>query len=315
MLADLMAVKSGRLTQKSLLGVLTISSVPDRGVKLSKFRKEWISEGLDINLVPEERKPVNVFQEACRLVGTGKRGVPSENRVTEILAEQVTNNEGECVYQITRAVKDKQARLIEHPKAMRMVYNKVTGTIDCEPLDPDSYLELRHIEAKVREHFDANVKTVPGAHVRTGVRETLLSLGATRVANAASVYFVPISGYSAVEALQRVLTNLYNGDAYIHVIPWLDTDATREIVEKHHTMDVKAQCEELVAEIHNRLKDQGNGQSKVRRDYATNKINERIALSRRIKEYESLLGTEIEEIKTAMGLLDDQIERLMGAAA
>lgn len=315
MLADLMAVKSGRLSQKSLLGVQTISSVPDRSVKLNKFRKEWISEGLEISLVPEERKPVNVFQEACRLVATGKRGVPAENRVTEILSEQVTHNDAECVYQITRAVKDKANRIIEHPKAMRMVFTKTTGAITCEPLDADSYRELRHIEQKVLDHFAANVKTVPGSNIRTAVRETLLSLGATRVANAASVYFVPISGYSAVEALQRVLDNLYSGDAYIHVLPWLDTEATREIVEKHHTADVKAQCEEMVAEIHNRLSSQGNGAPKIRRDYATNKINDRIKLSRRIKEYEALLGDEIGEIKTAMELLDVQIDKLMGAAA
>jgi hypothetical protein len=293
--------------------VLTISSVPDRGVKLSRLRKQWLGEGLDITLVPEERKPVNVFQEACRMVATGKRGVPSDNRVTEILSELVTNSEGECVYQITRAVKDKEQRIIEHPKAMRMVYKKPTGTIECEPLDAESFRALRDVEQKVRDHFDANVKTVPGAHVRSAVRETLLSLGATRVANAASVYFVPISGYSTVEALQRVLEDLYHGDAYIHCIPWLDTQATREIVEKHHTMDVKDQCATEVAEIRNRLTTTGSGAPKVRSDYVANKINARRALARRVKEYEDLLGGEVASIKESMSMLDDQLERLMGA--
>lgn len=315
MLADLMAVKSGRLSMKSLLGVQTISSVPDRSIKQSKFRKEWISEGLDADLIPEERKPVNVFQEACRLVSTGKRGVPSENRVTETLAEQVTNNAGECVYQITRAVKDKDQRLIEHPKAMRMVYTKTTGQVSCEPLDAESYLALRHLEQRIVDHFNSNVKSMPGAHVRTAVRETLFKLGATRLTKSASVYFVPIAGYSTVEALQRILANLYGDDASLYVLPWLDTDATRDIVEKCHAADVRSQCEEMIADITNRLAARTSGGPAVRRDYATNRINDRIALSRRVKEYEQMLGQEVEVIKSAMELLDDQIDKLMAAAA
>lgn len=314
MLADLMAVKSGRLSQKSLLGVQTISSVSDRGVPLKMLQREWISEGLDIALIPEERKPVNVYQEACRLIATGKRGVPSDNRITEILSEMVTNNEGECVYQITRSIKDKTQRIIEHPKAIRMVFNKFTGDISSEILDRDAAHALAGIEQKVLDHYNANVKMVPGQHVRTAVRETLLSLGATNLVKSASIYFVPIAGYSTVEALQRVLDNLYGGDAYIHVLPWLNTEAAAEIVEKHHTADVKSQCADTVAEIHNRLSTAGNGAPKVRRDYVANKINERRALAQRIKEYESLLGSEVEEIKEALSMLDDQIERLMGAA-
>lgn len=314
MLADMLAVKKGRISKDSLLGVQTISSVPDRPVPLSQFQRAWVGEGLDQALVPEKRQPVHVFMEACKQVATGKRGVPSANRITEVLSELVTHDATECVYQITRAVKDKANRVIEHPKAMRMVYSKGSGDITSEPLDPDSYLALREVEEKVRVYFKANVDSAPGGQIRTAVRETLLGLGATRVAERASVYFVPISGYGTVESIQRVLDKLYGGDAYIHCLPWLDTEPTRDIVEKHHVADVKNTCEEEVAEIHNRLSSNGNG-PKVRRDYVANKINKRIALAKHIKEYESMLGSEIAEVKEAMSLLDDQIEKLMGAAA
>lgn len=312
MLADMLAVKNGSVTKDMLLGVMAMYAVPDRPVDGSALRAEWTREGLDTGLVPEARQPVHVFMEACRSVATGKRGVPSANRVTEINADLVTHDQAECVYQITRLVRDAAAGVIDHPKAMTLRFDKTTTDITCIPRDPESYQALAELEDRVRDHFNSNATRVPGNKVRNAVRETLIKSGGTNLrGKSGGVYFVPVAGNDTIEAMQRVLGALYGDDAYIHVIPWLNTEATQRIVKRHHVADVKARCEEMVAEIHNRLH---NGKTpKVRKDFVANKMNDRMSLKRHAQEFEKLLGNQLDETREAISLLDDQIDKLLDA--
>lgn len=313
MLADMIDVKNGTITEDMLLGVQAIFSVPERLTDRAQFKAAWAAEGLDERHIPDEIQPVHVFMRACDSVKTGKRGAKSADRVTEVTPELVSHDDKACVYQITRLVRNKEEQIIDHPKAMTLIYNKDSADIQCVPRDPESYAALHDTEEKVRDYFTANAKMVPGSKVRGAVRDTILRLGATHMAERSAIYFVPIAGYETVEKLQRVLEGLYGDDAHIHVLPYLNTAAARKIVEVQHTGDVKATAESMIAEIHNRL----NGEStvKVRKDFVANAMNKRVELGRQIKEYEKLLGARVEAIEEVKTLLDDQIEKLMDAAA
>jgi hypothetical protein len=313
MLADMLAVKNGEITEDMLLGVQAIFSVPERLTDRQQFKTVWEREGLDPSLVPDDVKPVHIFMRACDSVKTGKRGRAAANRVVEISPELVSHDDKTCVYQITRLVRNKEEQVIDHPKAMTLVFNKDSGSIQCIPRDPESYAALHDTEETVRDYYRDNAQMVPGAKIRGAVRDTFLKEGATRVADRSAVYFVPTSGYEKVEAVQRVLAELYGGDSYVHVIPYLNTNATREIVERHHVADVKSACERMVADIHNRLN--AEGANKVRKDFVANSLNQRMELNRRIKQYKQLLGSEIDMVAQSMSLLDDQIDKLMDASA
>lgn len=315
MIADILAVKNGKVTEDMLLGVLAMYVVPERGVKQTKLQNAWAREGLDPGHLPPGRQSVHVFQEACRSVATGKRGDHATvNLRTEVNADMVSHDSATCVYQITRLVRDQTEQIIDHEKAMTLVFKKDTGEIECVPRDPDSFLALRDLAEKVQEHYDANGETVGGTKVRAAVRSVITGAGGmTLRGRIGGVYFVPRAGYGDIESLTHVLTSLYGDDAQMTAIPWLNTDHTRIVVADAHEEDVKGEVSEMIASIHNKLTGDRT-RSKVRPDYVTNMVNRRIELSNRVKEYKALIGRDVEVVTESLSMLDDQIEKLMEAA-
>lgn len=313
MLADLTAVKSGTVTLKMLSGVATLFGVPNKAIDGATLKREWTAEGLNPKLIPDARQAVHVFMAAASSVATGKRGSPTDRDV-EISADLVSHDSTSCVYQITRLVRDRAAQVIDHPKAMTLVFDKATQDISCIPRDPESYLALSGIEEQVREHFQAHTTKVEGSKVRNAVRQTLVeSSGTSLRGESGGAYFIPIKHYGTVESLQNVLERLYPDTPCMTVWPVLNTDATRRLIEQHHTIDVREAAEKMVADIHNRMANDGT--QRMRRDYVANRINERVTLGRKVREYEALLGGEIAAVNEAMEMLDDQIDKLMAAAA
>jgi hypothetical protein len=66
-----------------------------------------------------------VFRSACRSVET-RRHTAATKRV-EVKVDEVLHNAKECVYQITRLVRDEANAVIEHPKAMTLAFDKALG--------------------------------------------------------------------------------------------------------------------------------------------------------------------------------------------
>src|SRR5688572_33248846 len=94
-----------------VMGYYAMSTVPDRFVPTSKLARAWASNALPMELVPQDRKAVDTFKNACRSV-EDRRGGAAPNRVTEVKVDQVEETYSECVYQITRMVRDRNQREI-----------------------------------------------------------------------------------------------------------------------------------------------------------------------------------------------------------
>lgn len=320
MKAEMLTLMDGsQLDESDLMGFITLSTVPDRSVDGTKLNRLWRAEGLDPGLIPDVRKPVNDFQQACRSVETRRGAIGSNGHRTEVKVDEVTNLGDDCVYQITRMVRDTNNRVIDHNKGMRLVFSKPLSEIDpapenciaVEPLDKATYGAVKGLEDAILDHYRKNLAKVPGNKVRNAIRDLLHTHGAENLRRrSGGVYFVPIGGADTLEALQRVVQKLYGEDADLHVIPQAGTKAVQKMVAKHHTMNVQDDADAMIARISDRLKS-GN---KVRKDLLTNLMQQRRELGARRKEYVALLGGEQKLVTEKLTILDDQLDRLMEAA-
>jgi hypothetical protein len=314
---DLQLLDGTAIPENLVLGAITLFTVPDEPVDTAKLNRQWASEGLDPKLIPQTRKPSDVFAKACRTVET-RRSQTNGHRA-EVKVDEVSDGPDQRVYQVTRLVRDAANQVIDHPKAMTLVLDKHDADAgqagaDCIaviPRDPSTFGALKGMADRIIDTYDKWGTKVPGEKVRNAVRDSILLLGGENLRRkSGGVYFVPASGFDTLASLERVLDTMYGGDADLHMIPQPKTQAVIDMIEKHHALNVIKECDEMIARITDRLKTSG----KVRRDLLTNLIQQRRELGARRKQYAELLGQESKKLVAHFSLLDDQIERLMEAA-
>jgi uncharacterized protein DUF6744 len=297
----------GQITMDMILGFVALSQVPNTPQSAAKLRRLWLAEGLDESLVPKQRKPVNSFQAACRSVETRRT---ESLKVHEVKVDEVLENEAECVYQVTRMVRDKDHKLIDHPKGMRLTFNKRTGTIETDPLDKATFKELEGLDAAIREEFERNSSKVPGSKLRRAIRATLRDHHATLIQNK-GVFFVPKAGKPALDSIQNVLRGLYgdDGPAELYVIPCANDEGEKEMVAKHFTANVADQIDKLLAEITMRLR---SDDSVLRKDRRESMVGERRRIKEGTERYRNMLDDKLLVLAEKERLLDNGLEKLLG---
>jgi hypothetical protein len=297
---------NGNITEEMILGYIALVSIPNAPVSTAKLRRAWLMHGQDEKMVPKDRRAADVFAQACRSVES--RRTHSE-RTTEIKVDRVLQSEEESVYQVTQMLRDKDLKLIEHPKAMRLTYTARDGKIKDEPLDDRKlYKELQQLADEIRKHFDQNASKVPGAKVRNAIRETLMAEHATRVQNK-GVYFVPKLARRTLDDLQGVLRDVYGdaGHAELAVLPLAADKPEKEMVKRHFEDSVTEDIDALLAEISQRLK----SEQPLRGDRQANLVADRKRLNDGIDRYRDMLDDRLLLLGEKMTLLDDGLEQLL----
>lgn len=303
----------GEITMDHIMGFYALFTVPDAPVSASKLSRLWISEGLPPDLIPRSRAAKNVFQQACRSIETRSRSTDTTTRKRqEIEVDPVTESAKRVVYQVTSLRRDEANEVIDHPKAMRVAFEKEDEKIVCEPLDKNTGLDdedLKTLAERIESYFDRNAKKVPGPRVRAGVRALMKEIGATNVRKkAGGVYFVPKDGKSYLDGLATVLELLWHEDAELHLIFAANAEGEREMVERHFTVNVSEEVDELMAEVTDALTTEGR---KMRKDRVGNILAIRKTLGEQREKYASLIGNSLEEVGTKLDLLDQQLESLV----
>jgi hypothetical protein len=313
------AVSEGALDPDQFLGRLTLYTLPDQEVRGSKLLRSWAKHGLDVDALPEARQPVHIFQTACSSVKRRRATNGTGDRM-QITADEVADN-GTCDYQIGVKVWDVANKVIEYKRDMLVTFDKQTAqiTTDHDGSDP----RLSAVEQAIRDHFDANEKTVPGQKVRNAVRATLLRLGAQNVRRkAGGVYFVPATYMSTrngraealatkpvLDGLKGVLEDLYGGDADFHIIPLANADGEREMVRRHFVINANERAEALSLRAINRLRE-GSGKRAVRSDLMANLWNERRELLLAVDQFHDLVSIEEKDLKANLDELDKSMQKL-----
>lgn len=319
---DMLRLRDGsHLDPDHVLGFITIFTVPDKSVLAVDLAKAWAAEALDPALIPEARKPVDDFRTACRKVETRKGGSLVNGHKTEVKVDEVTNQGPECIYQITRMVRDAANQVIDHPKAMTLIFNKPmadsgqTASGDCiqvKPRDPATFGALKGLADNILQDYDATVGvSVPGQKIRNAVRDTLHGLGAENLRRGSGgVYFVPKDGVDTVESLERVCTGLYGDAADFYYAPQVNVKGVQKMVAESHVRNVQDRAEGMLVKISERLKNP----NKVRKDLLTNLMQERRELGAHRRRYIEMLGQRQKLVTETMTMVDESLERLMEQA-
>lgn len=299
----------GDITMDHIIGWVASSRVPDRPVSGAKLLRTWAGHDLDTTLIPQDRQPVHIFQSACRSVETRR----VNGHVTEVKVDEVKQDAIECVYQVTRMVRDRENLVIDHPKAMTVAFDKKSSAISFIPRDHAAYQALKGTEDQIVEHFEKNAKTIPGAKVRNAIRDYLFILGGSNLRKkSGGLYFVPKSKESkkVLDTLGVVLEKLYGDDAELWTLPMADTDTERKLVERHFVLNVNEKAEETISKAAAVLARDAKD-SYVRKDVLRNVLSERKQLGEWRDQYAALLHSEVEEANAKFSILDDQIEALV----
>lgn len=318
------ASEGGDLDPKHFIGRFSFYTLPDEERNGAKLVRAWHKNGLDIEDLPEARQPVHIFQSACASVRTRKGGTNGQR--VEVRADEIENRPGICSYQITSAVWDLAAKVIEHEKGMRVEFDKRASTINFVPLDGyDARLEV--LAKAIQSHFDANAKTVPGSKIRGAIRSTLLKIGAQNMRRkAGGLYFVPAewtapnsNGGSieptkpTLDGIAGVLEDLYGDRADFHTIPLVDSEGEREMVRKHFTINANEKAAELTVKALQRVR-VGKGERGVRSDLLANLYNERRKLMGAVNQFEQLVALEQTDLEANLTDLDNALAELQDLA-
>lgn len=311
--------QAAELDPRYFLGRLVLFTLPDRPVSGSKLLRLWGHAGLDLDLLPDARQPVHVFQSACASVKQRRGTNGHNNGRTEIAADEVQNNGGaggDCVYQITVKVWDTAARTVEFEKALRATFDKRTSEIAFDHLG-SSDPRLAKIEREIRRYFDQNGKTLPGNKVRNGVRDQLAAVGAQNVRRkAGGAYFVPMEWKPngqpkptgpILDGLKGVIEELYGGDGDFYTVPLANDLEMRAMVAKHFTLNARENLQELTLRALDRARRKGN---KVRQDMLANMWNERRQVVGAIQQFEELVDLEKKDIEAELHALDQALTEL-----
>lgn len=297
-------------------GVLANTRIPDQPIDGNHLAQELTARGLNGAVVPKTRNELFDFQNACRSVAT-KRGKNFTGGVRVEVGE-VKSDATECVYQITHATVDKQNRVIDHAKEMRVVYSKslaVNGNdpIYVEIIDPTNTQTMNLIEQRVRAHFAAHKGKQPGAKVRAIVRDIFRSMDGTRWSSSNSVWFVPTEHAQKLGALQGALRSVYPADAGLEfdTIPLPNIAGVTDIVQDKVAINARSDAEKLLQEIGERLAKSGP----VKQETFVRTAEDRRRISDYVDRMSARLGEEVSLAEETMKLLDAQLMEMMARIA
>jgi hypothetical protein len=314
--AMLAVTPGGSVTDDMLAGFYLWYSVSDQMVPLSTICSAFDRAGLDVSRLPEERRPEHVAQEACRSV----EEIKTNGRRITVRAELVDRDRDYMIYQITRAVQDKENRVVEHPKALRVLYSFADGSLSFEALDPGEAID--DLQSRIQTHFNANMAQMPGHKIRTLLRHYLEEAGAENMrGTSGGVYFLAkvnplpvgsklrtchgevIDGQKFLDAVMAMLTEIY-GAADMHVVPCINDEGQREFLKRKFLENCAGDLKEYRDELIELVKSKADRKRPFRMDMRSNLIMRRQQIDARRVKFQEILGETLEELDQDMEIAD-----------
>jgi hypothetical protein len=318
----------GDITEDMLAGAYAFFSIREELIPLTRVRKAFKDAGLDVDRLPEQRRADHVAQEACRKI---ERVVQNGHR-EEIRVEQVDRTKAFLIYQVTRHVQDKENRVVEHPKAMRVIFDLSTLAFEFDPLEGAKMADVQPLADEILANYEKNATKMPGHKLRTIVRHYIEAAGGEMMSRSGGVYFMArlnpitssnklhahhgdsIDGFAFLEQMTAAMTAVYGADADFHTVPCVNDEGQRAYLKRKFlencSDDLKGfrdECMDLVAEKDKRVRS-------FRGDLRDRLIDQRASMDARRVKFAEILGETLEELDRDMTLADSALSKFLTEA-
>jgi hypothetical protein len=306
------------------LGFITWFSVPDEQVSLRTLKRQLILHGLPRELAPKDAKALHAFQRGVVALDGKHRYTDQDGteRIREATVDMVAQTPEDIVYQVALTVRDLEERIVEYPKALRVIFNKQTEEIKFNSLgEVRQRRELFSIQEYITRFVESNASKVTGARVRAVVRNFLQNepdeergiqglSGENLRGRAGGVYFIPPQHRTLLEQLAEMLDSLYKRKAYLHFVPMADGASERQIIARHHLGNAVEELEEAIAEV--RALGDPSRDRKPRSDAVAAAWAKYHAILRRTQKYERILEDSQDDIESKARILKGALDKLLG---
>jgi hypothetical protein len=164
----------------------------------------------------------------------------------------------------------------------------------------------------IQLRFDAMRGLLTGAKVREILRAQFRGMHAPRWANA--TYFVDLRHVDKLEAMSKVITELYGGDAKYNPAPVFNTASVREHLKVAIGESVKDDATRLMGENAKKLaKSHAAADAKPITPKEFERANElRQELARQAETMMANYGDEIDTVREALAMVDAQVMEMWG---
>lgn len=320
-LSGMVAVSKGSKVKP--LGYITWFSVPDKPVNIKTLRKHWRIAGLDPTPLPKNPRSLYLFKLAVRSQ-EGKVKL-DDGTVVQTEVMDVLENGDVSIYQLSRVVRDRDNRVVDYPKAMRVTFHKPSEEINYDLLGGVKRTKLLPVMDAIQDFYEKNAKMISGRKIRGIVRDFLKDdtdeqsgkvglSGENLRGKAGGVYFVAARHIEDLEGLSQALGNLYETDGGVYglsTVPLADGKSERGMIRAHHVANSLAETKTAMADVAKLLRD--DRKTAVRSDVYAHHYRKLQALRRRSAEYTALLREEQQEVTDVTEMLSKQLTKLSNA--
>jgi len=266
-------IKEALASGDSLIGFLVWFDCENARVTPAGLKQLFNQHGLDERHLPQDIKPKNAFQKACRSVMM-KTGQTSDNRrsITKLIIDGV----GKIVYGVVDLDVNDAAESIEPDFSDRVWLDKGTWSVSWDKGHP--------VSVAIKQVYDRLCGEYTTRDISRMIVEAMDKMAALRLRRAGVVYFVPAKFEKDLQALQNVVNNV--GSCNMQLFALGDTGGSKFGNRNNLTQAAKSHVQDKIADMRHDIADlkQSIEDGVVKGQSAQNSIDVRLRRFRELKE-------------------------------
>jgi len=266
-------IKEALASGDSLIGFLVWFDCENVSVTPSNLKQLFNQHGLDERHLPQDIKPKNAFQKACRSVMI-KTGATSDTRrsITKLIIDGMSK----IVYGVVDLDVNEKVESIEPDFSDRVWLDKGTWNV--------SWDKGHNVSKLIKQTYDKLCGEYTTRDISRMIVDAMEKMAALRLRRAGVVYFVPAKFEKDLQALQGVVNNV--GSCNMQLFALGDTGGSKfgnrnnlTQAAKSHVQDKVADMRADIAELKKSIED-----GVIKGQSAQNSIDVRLRRFRELKE-------------------------------
>jgi hypothetical protein len=300
------------LDDSLLLGHLFFYTLGDIKISESELEAIFVKNGLDKKYV----KKINKIDAFRRATSKAKQAVTINYNGSQAKARLEMDEvrcDSDCVVRaLGRKVIDEANEALSYKTVGKIVFHRdnstVTTSVNNSYIHEMDYTDV--LDETVLRYNDWSVYHTKDT-VRNMSNHVLESMYPVSLMPSGLCKFIPKASKDTLYALQGVIRDLsaYGNDCLFEVVPVIDTEEQRELIDKSATKEIKEELYQFTQD----LKQVITAKQTISTKSAVAYIEKFKALNAKAKEYESLLGTYMglltQQIQEAIALVNDNTEQ------